>query len=128
MAISISAMKLKSLCLLVGLFCLLGISVPAQDALDVHAQLRLADVKTSYRIGEPIRLLLQFTADRDGYSAETIPDGTEGTQDTISISPDSGVNHWLDEFHGGGRGFRDYFSRANLTSMPTTVEIFLNDS
>jgi hypothetical protein len=122
-------MKGKITRLFVGMLCLLVTTTAySQDAAEVHARLVLADAKTSYRVGEPIRLLLQFTADRDGYSAETIPDRTEGSQDTISISPDSGVNHWLNEFHGGGHGFRDYFSRTNLTSLPTTVEIFLNDS
>jgi hypothetical protein len=112
-----------------GILCVLvATTAYSQNTTEVHARLVLADAKTSYRVGEPIRLLLQFTADRDGYSVETIPDGTEGSQDTISISPDGGVNHWLDEFHSGGRGFRDYFSRTNLTSKPTTVEIFLNDS
>lgn len=48
---------------------------------ELHAKLLLADNKSTYRIGEPIKLILEFTADRDGYQADTIPDGWQPTTD-----------------------------------------------
>src|SRR5262245_5545842 len=108
------------------IFLLLCISAAAQDALDVHVKLRLADNRSSYRTGEPIRLVLELTADRPGFVADTTPNTHEPPNDAISISPDAGVNHWLDEYFSGG--YRDYSSRVNLTTTPTTIEILLNDS
>ena len=120
---------MKSGYLLLGIVCLTwSSSVSAQESLDVHAKLVLADKKSIYRIGKPIRLVLELTADRDGYTADTIPDGTNPISDSIFVSPDSGVSHWLDELLSGGRGFRDYFTQVNLSNTPTTVEILLNDS
>jgi hypothetical protein len=95
---------------------------------DLHVKLSLADNKTAYRIGEPIRLVLEFTADRDGYQVDTIPDRSESTSDTIVVSPDSGVSHWLSEYLGGTRYLRDVISLAQLSSNPTRVELLLNDS
>ena len=114
MAISISAMKLKSLCLLAGIFCLFGATILGQDALDVHAQLKLADNKTVFRIGEPIRVVLELTADREGFTADVTPDNCETNVDEVSVTPDSGVYHWRRDTFGGG--YRDYFSVAKLTT------------
>jgi len=105
---------------------LLAMSVCAQESLEVHAKLRLADSKTTYRIGEPIRLVLELSADRVGYVADTTPNTHEPPTDTISVSPDAGVNHWLHEYSSGG--YRDYFSRVTLATAPIPVEILLNDS
>src|SRR5260370_4676520 len=122
-------MKGKSAYILLGIVCFLSsTSAFPQDSLDVHAKLALADKRAIYRIGEPIRLVLELTADPDGYTADTIPDGTNPISESISVSPDSGVKHWLDELLGGGRGFRDYFTQVNLSNTPTTVEVVLNDS
>src|SRR5258706_237075 len=95
---------------------------------DVHVRLVLAENGTTFRIGEPIMLVLEFTADRAGYQADTIPDGFETGSDAISISPDSGVTHWLEEFMGGRRGFRDVLSSVTLSSTPTRVPLLLNDT
>jgi len=95
---------------------------------DVHVRLVLAGNRTTFRIGEPIMLVLEFTADRGGYQADTIPDGFETGSDAISISPDSGVTHWLEEFMGGRRGFRDVLSSVTLSSTPTRVPLLLNDT
>src|SRR5258708_34895578 len=99
----------------------------SQDASgDVHVKLSLADNKTSYRSGDPVRLILEFTADREGYDVDTVTDKTVSPSDTLFISPDAGVSHWLDEYLGGGRSFRDYFSLKKLSPAPTRVEIILN--
>ena len=101
----------------------------AQDpATDVHVKLSLADNKNTYRIGEPIKLILEFTADRDGYQVDTVPDRTELTSDAIFVSPDSGVRHWLDEYLNGSRYVRDVISLTRLSNAPTRVELLLNDS
>lgn len=101
----------------------------AQDAATaVHVKLSLADNKTTYRTGEPIKLILEFTADSDGYQVDTIPDRSEPANDAISVSPDSGVYHWLDEFRGGRHYARCVISLAKLSTNPTRLEILLNDS
>jgi hypothetical protein len=120
----------KTAYLLLGIFWLASApAISAQDAAtDVHVKLSLADNKTIYRIGDPIRLILEFTADRDGYQADTIPDRTELTSDAIFVSPDSGVRHWLDEYLHGRRYVRDVISLARLSNAPTRVALLLNDS
>ena len=107
---------------------LMGTEAYSQNPLDVHANLKLADPRVTYRIGEPIRLLLELTADRPGFVTDTIPDRTSPIEDRIIISPEAGTKRWLDEYLGGGRGFRDYFSTAPLSGTPTTIEVILNDS
>jgi hypothetical protein len=42
-------------------------------------------------MGEPIKLIIEFTADREGYVAEILPDAKEPAQDTVAISPEFGV-------------------------------------
>src|SRR5206468_3757086 len=94
----------------------------------VHVKLMLADNKTTYRTGETIKLILEFTADHDGYQADTVPDRNEPTSDSISISPDSGVYHWLEEINGNRLGGRDVVSFMPLSTAPTRVELLVNDS
>lgn len=114
--------------LLAAVFCLLS-SAPAfsQDSLDVHARLRLADDKKTYRNGEAIRLVLELTADRDGYTGDTMPDRSEPTTDTIAVTPEAGISYWLNELRGGARGMRDVIMRVKLTTSPATIPIMIND-
>ncbi|HEX5703166.1 MAG TPA: hypothetical protein VFX97_08205 [Pyrinomonadaceae bacterium] len=100
---------------------------PAQDGAGVRATLKFPEDKTTYRIGEPIRLMLELTAEREGYSTDIISDGTDLTWDKITISPEAGVYRWAEESLGN-RGMRDYFSNAALTTKPIVVDIYLNDS
>jgi hypothetical protein len=95
---------------------------------EVHVKLLLADNKTTYRMGEPIKLILEFTADREGYTADTIPDGWQLTSDVISLSPQRGATPWLDEYFGGHRYSRDVFAPRDLSQTPTRVELFINSS
>src|SRR6266404_3300954 len=92
---------------------------------DVHLKLSLADNKTSYRVGDPIRLTLEFTADREGYDVDTVMDKTVSPSDTLFISPDAGVSHWLDDYLGS-RSFRDYFTVQKLSPAPTRIEVIVN--
>jgi hypothetical protein len=109
---------------LLPLLLLLQGSASAQDALDVHAKIKFAGDKSTFRIGEPVRLILELTADAPSYNADVTPDREEPISDTISITPDTGVNRWLEELGGG---YRDYSTIANLSQTPTRIEIVLND-
>lgn len=91
---------------------------------EVHVKLTLAEPRSVYKIGEPIKLILEFTADREGYSAEVLPDRKEGSTDTIVISPEVGVSNWLVEMTDGIRYLRDVSSRANLSNVPQRVRYF----
>ena len=113
-----------------ALFLFLVTSAYAQTSVlhEAHVKLTFAEAKTVYKIGEPIKLIMEFTADREGYVAEVLPDRKEQGADTVVISPEIGVTHWLDEMTGGQRFFRDVMSTRNLSSVPQRVELILNDT
>jgi hypothetical protein len=120
-------MNNKSLSLVAGVLFLLSTSAFAQDKLEVHAQLKLVDNKTTFKIGEPIRLVLELTADRDGYLADATSDKSESSTDELSVTPDEGsVSHWRREAFGEYP--RDYFSTAKLSAQPIKIQVELNDS
>lgn len=100
----------------------------SQTPPDVHAKLILADSKTTFRIGEPIRLVLEFTADTPGYNVDILPERQQPTFDAISVSPESGVFRWLEEMQRGARYPRDVFSSQKLSTTPTRVELTVNDT
>lgn len=79
-------------------------------------------------MGEPIKLIMEFTADREGYVVEILPDAKSPWQDTIVISPEFGISHWLAEMTAGHRYARDFFSTQNLSNVPQRVELILNDT
>jgi hypothetical protein len=113
-----------------ALFLFLVTSAHAQTSVlpEVHVKLTLGEPKSIYKIGEPIRLILVFTADREGYVAEVLPDRKEYSTDTIVISPEIGVSNWLVELTDGFRYLRDISSTANLSNAPQRVELILNDT
>jgi hypothetical protein len=121
---------LKSFTLFLFLLLSVVTSARGQDFApsEVHVKLTLAEPRSVYKIGEPIKLILEFTADREGYSVERMPDGKEYSSDTIVISPEIGVSHWLVEMTNGIRYPRDVSSRANLSNAPQRVELILNDT
>jgi hypothetical protein len=94
----------------------------------VKVQLSFAGLKSTYRIGEPIKLVMEFTADREGFTAEILPDRGEAGGDTIVISPETGVVHWLDELTDNQTFLRDVISTVKLDNSPQRVEIILNDT
>src|SRR5256885_10137236 len=115
--------KIGRLIFLLIAFLWLASFAPAQTVpSDVHVKLVLAENKTTFRIGDEIKFFLEFTADRDGYQTDTIPDGSEPTSDALQVSPDSGVYHWLNEIRAGMIG-RDVFSSQQLSATPTRVEL-----
>ena len=114
------------------LLCLLVLSATISSAqtsepTDVHVKLSLAENKSVYRIGEPIKLVMEFTADREGYVIEVLPDTDGPLSDTISVSPEMGVTQWLAELTDNR-----YFGRCVLQTeelkSPRRLEIVLNDS
>jgi hypothetical protein len=120
-------MNTKSLFLVAGVVSLLSTVAFAQDKLEVHAQLKLADNKTTFKIGEPIRIVLELTADRDGYNTDFTSDVSESSTDQLTVRPDAGVSHWRREAFGGGYP-RDYFSITKLSAEPVKIQFQLNDS
>jgi hypothetical protein len=117
-------------CLL--LFSLMAASaalVFAQEAgpKDVHAQLSLAADKSIYRMGEPIRLVLSFTADAAGYQLNITTTKPASPIDDVLISPGAGAFRWLDECSGKNRYVPDYMTVSALSLTPVRVELPLND-
>src|SRR5258706_107867 len=118
----------KFIYLLAVIVWLAGATVAlAQDSSgDVHVKLSLVDNKPSLRAGDPIRLVLEFTADHDGYDVDTVRDTAGSPSDTLFVTPDTGVAHWLDEYLGGVRYLRDYFNVQKLSTTPTRVDLTVN--
>ncbi|HEY5884787.1 MAG TPA: hypothetical protein VIT88_08880 [Pyrinomonadaceae bacterium] len=115
--------------LFVVVFAILPTCVFAQSPPGVEVRLSLADNKTTYRIGERIPLVLEFTADRDGYQVEVTPDGWQPTMDVITLSPMTGVTRWLDEYRGADRmGRHSFLTQILSTTKPIRVEFPLNDT
>lgn len=94
---------------------------------DVQVKLSLAENKTVYRIGEPVRLVMEFTAGGEGYEVEFLPDRKERGFDTLVISPETGFTRWLDELHDNRVPVRDFFSYHNLSNSPERVDFIVND-
>jgi len=115
-----------SICLVLSLAVVAGAQSSAPAG--VNVKLSLADNKTVYKIGEPIKLVMEFTADRDGYIVEYLPDNKEPGMDTVLVEPDTGVGRWLDELNYRRGLVRDYLATDKLTSTPRRVEFFLNDT
>lgn len=94
---------------------------------DVQARLSLAGGKNVYRTGEPIRLVLAFTSDADGYKLNVTTTKPASPVDEILLTPDDGVFRWLDEYSGKHRYWPDYMSMGKITTTPAIVEFALND-
>ena len=83
---------------------------------EVQVKLLLADNKTTFRMGEPIKLVMEFTAEKAGYRVEVGSDLGQPTIDTIFITPDSAVVRWVDEMNGGVRYMRDVSGHSGTQS------------
>jgi hypothetical protein len=119
-------MTSKFLHLVLAIGCLASCAFGQDAASDVHVRLSPIDSRKTYQIGEPIKLLLEFTADRDGYQVNRTPYTSESIADTISVSPDSGVSRWRRDYFG--LGSECVVSYAKLSNDPTRIEFVLNDS
>ena len=112
------------------LLLLLAVTAGAQtpEPPEVHVKLSLAQNKTVYRIGEPIKIVMEFSADREGFLVEIGSDGNDPTSDKIIVSPETAITHWYNELIDNGLSGHDYFAFEKLTSSPHRLEIVLNDS
>lgn len=119
-------MTIKVLSIVLAIGCLTSFAFGQSATAEVHLKLTPVDDKQTYRIGEPIKLLLELTADRDGYQMNTVPYTSESVADTISVSPETGVLHWRKDYFG--LGSECVVSYAKLSNAPQRIEFVLNDS
>jgi hypothetical protein len=93
----------------------------------VRVELSLAEGKTLYRIGEPIRLILSFTASEVGFSLNGTTTEPASPIDTLVLSPMTGVFPWLDDQARGHRYGPDYGSITDLeANKPVGVGLSVN--
>jgi hypothetical protein len=91
----------------------------SSTALPVKATLRLAGERSSFKIGEPVRLELALTADANGFVVDV--SGPEDPADALALSPAEGV-HRLRPIGG-----RDSFLIQNLLpGQPTVLPLAVN--
>lgn len=115
--------------LLVGIFAL-GLAAPAraQDGAEgVRVTLSLAGGKTVFRAGEPVRLVLSFTSEREGFAVNMTTTKPASPIDQLVVAPEAGVARWLDEYSGAHRYSPDHASVMQLKGQPVTVELVAND-
>jgi hypothetical protein len=102
----------------------------AQASQDVHFQIALAGDKHVFRAGEPVRIVLSFTADHPGYRIECSPgsDSSPGAPatDKIFITPESGLFPWLQKVSPSGVRGSDALDLQQLAATPVNIEIALN--
>lgn len=98
----------------------------AQDAAGVSATLSLSSDQKVYRAGEPVRLRISFTSEREGYRLNEMTTKPPSAVDVVTISPEAGVHAWGAEYTGGGY-YPDYSSIRAISRTPTTVGLTLND-
>jgi hypothetical protein len=93
----------------------------------VRVELSLAEGKTVYRIGEPIRVNLSFAASEAGFSLNGTTTEPASPIDVFFLSPMTGVFPWLDDQARGHRYGPDYGSITTLaTNKPVTLGLILN--
>jgi hypothetical protein len=94
----------------------------------VRVDLSLEGGKTTYRMGEPIRLVLAFTATEPGYSLNGTTTQPASPVDTLVLSPTSGIFPWMDDQARGHRYGPDYASISSLeVNKPASVGLTLNE-
>jgi hypothetical protein len=99
----------------------------AQTAGPLRVDLSLAEGKTTYRIGEPIILLLSFTADEPGYSFNGTTTQPPSPIDIVVLSPTAGVFPLLDDQARGHRYSPDYASIKDMeVNKPLIARLTLN--
>lgn len=116
-------------CLLAGIF-VLGLAAPAraQEAAEgVRVTLSLAGGKAVYRAGEPVRLVLSFTSEREGFVVNITTTRPASPIDQLLVAPEAGLGRWLDEYAGAHRYSPDYASIMQLKGQPVTVALVAND-
>lgn len=108
-----------------GLF-LIALPSLAQTS-GARAQLSLKDGQTSYRIGEPIVLDLEITADQPGLSLNTTVTDPASPVDQITVTPSEGAFNWLADSSRGHTYSPDYGSSTKLEpGIPQHIALLLN--
>ena len=104
------------LCKLAAAFVILSVLVSSSFANTngARAQLSLKDGKNSYRIGEPIILDLEFSADQPGHLLNTTTTEPASPIDEITVTPSNGVFDWLADSSRSYRYAPDYASTTKL--------------
>ena len=90
---------------------------------DVKFRIAFADGKTVYRIGEPVKLRLSYSAVQPGYLVETY---YSPRFDDVIVAPTDGVYDWLyrlSRFYS----YDDVSMPQRLSESPVKVEITVND-
>jgi hypothetical protein len=105
-----------------------GVTPPSAQELERHVQasLSIRDGKTVFRSGEPIRLVVSFTADRPGYQVDTAIDKSARVEDQIEITPENGVFRWRELLSTPDDYGRDYLFLTALSASPVAVTMPLN--
>ena len=110
------------LCFLIFVF---AIPVFSQNTAEV--KLSLADGKTVYKAGEPIRLILTFTANGGEYNLLVDNDKIEFLSDEIFLSSKDKVFDWAAQYARGNYMMKDSFGYTKLSDKPIKIEFTLND-
>lgn len=113
--------------LFVVLFVLSTDIFPQTTTDNVEVRLSLADGKTVYRMGETIRLMLSFTANRDGYTLDQHTSKPAPSLDEVILSPSAGVFEWAKEYRRGAPYYNDVIINAKLSAAPTDLTLLLNN-
>lgn len=102
-------------------------SAPAQHSPVVQLHLSIKDGKESFQTGEPIVLVLTFTAAVSGYEINDVITEPASPVDQILLSPTAGVYPLLDDYSREGRYSPDYYSLNELQpGLPFTIRLPLN--
>jgi len=94
---------------------------------DVVVRLALSGGKTKFRIGEPVRMTLSFTAGRGDYVLEQYSSKPGSSHEEILISPRTGVFDWSKQYLRGNPRNDHVSSELKLSETPAVVEMALND-
>jgi hypothetical protein len=101
--------------LILGLVLLSPCAAPSQQSPDVQVYLSIQDGKDSFRAGEPIVLVLTFTAKTPGYQFNEITTEPASPIDQILLSPTGGVYPWLDDYSRERRYTPDTKQQTNCS-------------
>lgn len=94
---------------------------------NVQVHLSLKNGKIVYRIGEPIRLILTFTAKTGTYNVLVSSEKLANSPDEIVLSPKEGAFAWLEQYQRGKYYMNDYFGYTKLSEAPVNTNLALND-
>ncbi len=92
----------------------------------VKATLTLAEARETYRTGDPIRLVVSFTAETDGYSIDEHVGKPMLSLDQLIVSPKKGIFPWLEISSGPTRG-TDFSMIRELSLEPANIKFAAND-